>query len=183
MLRLSANIENSRRTPMKLKSRQLVKIVVLMVAIQAVIPIQRGYAAPLHESAAALALPGGEQGQTYEYRFEAEGGTSPVTWRVSSGELPPGLTLDHSGKLSGTPAGSRLEPYAFEIEVSDSSRPPQTVAQPYLLQIKSAPLRIKPATAKLKLVSPRETATNSTPLPDENVTRNFKQSPTNQDSN
>ncbi len=47
------------------------------------------------------------------------GGTSPFTWSVSTGALPPGLTLGAStGLLSGTPttAGS----YAFTVKVTDS---------------------------------------------------------------
>ena len=48
------------------------------------------------------------------------GGTSPFTWSVSAGTLPPGLTLGAStGLLSGTPttAGS----YSFTVKVTDSS--------------------------------------------------------------
>lgn len=47
------------------------------------------------------------------------GGTSPFTWSVSAGALPPGLTLGAStGLLSGTPttAGS----YSFTVKVTDS---------------------------------------------------------------
>ena len=64
--------------------------------------------------------PGGEVGVSYSDQLTVTGGTSPFTWSVSSGSLPPGLTLDGStGLLSGTPttAGS----YAFTVKVTDSS--------------------------------------------------------------
>ena len=56
----------------------------------------------------------------YSDQLTVTGGTSPFTWSVSSGSLPPGVTLGAStGLLSGTPttAGS----YAFTVKVTDSS--------------------------------------------------------------
>ncbi len=42
-------------------------------------------------------------GQSYRAQFEASG-TTPITWSVSSNNLPAGLNLDHaSGVISGTP--------------------------------------------------------------------------------
>ena len=64
--------------------------------------------------------PGGEVGVAYSDQLTVTGGTSPFTWSVSSGSLPPGVTLGAStGLLSGTPttAGS----YAFTVKVTDSS--------------------------------------------------------------
>ncbi len=64
--------------------------------------------------------PGGEVGVAYSDQLTVTGGTSPFTWSISSGTLPPGLTLSAStGLLSGTPttAGS----YAFTVKVTDSS--------------------------------------------------------------
>ena len=56
----------------------------------------------------------------YSDQLTVTGGTSPFTWSVSSGGLPPGVTLGAStGLLAGIPttAGS----YAFTVKVTDSS--------------------------------------------------------------
>ncbi|MFM8558630.1 MAG: putative Ig domain-containing protein, partial [bacterium] len=42
-------------------------------------------------------------GEPYSTTFSALGATSPVTWSLASGALPPGLTLSGTGVLSGTP--------------------------------------------------------------------------------
>ena len=66
------------------------------------------------------APPGGEAGVAYSDQLTVTGGTSPFTWSVSVGSLPPGVTLGAStGLLSGTPttAGS----YSFTVQVTDSS--------------------------------------------------------------
>lgn len=63
--------------------------------------------------------------------FSTTGGRYPYTYYVSSGELPPGLTLDpHTGLLSGIPTGIRNDTfvsdefvYQFNIKVTDSSVP------------------------------------------------------------
>ncbi|MGA2135547.1 MAG: putative Ig domain-containing protein [Bryobacteraceae bacterium] len=61
----------------------------------------------------------------------ASGGTSPYSWSISAGALPPGLTLDPAGvTIAGTladPAG----PYTFTVTATDSSLPPNTGSQVY----------------------------------------------------
>jgi Putative Ig domain len=64
----------------------------------------------------------------YSGSVVAKGGTTPYTFTVSSGSLPPGLTLDTTtGGLSGTPnaAGN----YSATLIVHDSSSPAQSVQQ------------------------------------------------------
>ncbi len=64
-------------------------------------------------------LPNGEVGIAYSRTLAAAGGTSPYTWSVSAGALPPGLTLAPStGILSGTPTTAGT--YSFTIKVTDS---------------------------------------------------------------
>lgn len=60
----------------------------------------------------------GTAGVGYSTALAASGGQSPYSWSVTSGALPPGLTLAPSGLLSGTPtlAGG----YAFGVGVTDS---------------------------------------------------------------
>ena len=48
-------------------------------------------------------LPGGAVGLAYQETLAVSGGVPPYTWRLSSGELPHNLTLDHNGVISGIP--------------------------------------------------------------------------------
>jgi subtilisin family serine protease len=80
-------------------------------------------------------LPAGSVGQAYSQTVAATGGQTPYTWNVSSGSLPPGLSLDPStGALAGTPttAGS----FAFTVQVADGT---QTDTQNLSISVASAP--------------------------------------------
>jgi Putative Ig domain/IPT/TIG domain len=82
------------------------------------------------------APPGGEVGVAYSDQLTVTGGTSPFTWSVSAGTLPPGVTLGAStGLLSGTPtaAGS----YSFTVEVTDHSG--LTATEPVSLTVIAGP--------------------------------------------
>lgn len=61
--------------------------------------------------------PAGDIGVPYTHTFPASGGTTPYTFSISVGSLPPGLTLNTStGVVSGTPTGSGS---SFTIKVTD----------------------------------------------------------------
>ncbi|WP_435102361.1 putative Ig domain-containing protein [Halarchaeum sp. P4] len=65
-------------------------------------------------------LPLGVETVTYSADLPVDGGTGPVTWRVTSGALPPGVTLDSStGTLSGTPSESGS--YTFTVQATDAN--------------------------------------------------------------
>jgi hypothetical protein len=50
-----------------------------------------------------VTLPDGRAGRTYAATLQAN---RPATWRVTSGLLPPGLTLAPTGELTGAPTGA-----------------------------------------------------------------------------
>ena len=55
---------------------------------------------------AAGGMQDGVIGQAYSTTLQANGGVTPLTWSISSGSLPAGLTLNATtGVISGTPAG------------------------------------------------------------------------------
>jgi hypothetical protein len=62
----------------------------------------------------------GSIGVSYNLQLQATGGSgAPYTWALSSGSLPPGLTLTASGLLSGTPTSSKT--YTFSLKASDAA--------------------------------------------------------------
>lgn len=103
--------------------------------------------AQLRAQDAALPLPEGRQESAYEFKFEAEGSIGATTWRVAGGELPPGLTLDVSGRLHGVPIKAQNDAYRFVVEVIDGASTPRRFAQTFALFIQPVPLRIKTPTA------------------------------------
>ena len=67
----------------------------------------------------------GRVGDDYLLALEAWGGEPPLEWKVESGELPPGLSLDPvTGEISGTPstAGS----WTFHVRVTGTRLASQT---------------------------------------------------------
>ncbi|MDP2896332.1 MAG: putative Ig domain-containing protein [bacterium] len=70
-------------------------------------------------------LSDGVEGRPYIHVLEASGGVSPYIWRVVSGSLPDGLTLNQStGTVSGTPTNAAIGVSTFVIRVEDSQAPP-----------------------------------------------------------
>ena len=61
-----------------------------------------------------LSLDDGEVGKAYSMTLTANG-TSPLTWTVSSGTLPAGLTLSSNGIISGTPTESGSIEFAVQV--------------------------------------------------------------------
>lgn len=63
-------------------------------------------------------LPNMKVGEPYQVWLEKAGGVDPVTFAVSAGALPAGLTLEPTGNLHGTPTTEG--PYSFEVTVTDA---------------------------------------------------------------
>jgi hypothetical protein len=79
-------------------------------------------------------LPSGQVSAPYKLPLAATGGSPPYTWSDISGVLPPGLHLNPiSGLISGTPTLSGH--FSFQLEVSDSSSPQQSVSKPLSITV------------------------------------------------
>ena len=65
-----------------------------------------------------LTLPNGFLGVHYSQSLTASGSAPPYTFTVSSGTLPPGLSLSSGGVLSGTPATAGT--FNFTVNVADA---------------------------------------------------------------
>jgi Putative Ig domain len=64
-------------------------------------------------------LPAGRAGHFYRARLTASGGTLPYVWSLASGHLPPRLTLNPGGLISGIP--SKTGTWVFTVRVTDSA--------------------------------------------------------------
>jgi autotransporter-associated beta strand protein len=67
-------------------------------------------------------LPNGNEIMEYSQPIATTGGTAPLTFLVSAGVLPAGLSLDGStGVVSGTPAVGSAGSYPFTVQVTDAA--------------------------------------------------------------
>ncbi len=100
-------------------------------------------------------LPNATSGTAYSQQLSSTGGTGTVTFGVTSGTLPTGMTLSTTGLLSGTPtstgpstfivtatdASSHTATQAFQVEVNPAisitttTLPAATVNTPYTQQL------------------------------------------------
>ncbi len=87
-------------------------------------------------------LPNGQVGSPYSATLSATGGTTPLTWSLTSGTLPAGLSLiAATGTMSGTPSAIAANaPLTFKV--TDSSNPALTQSATLTLAIAPAPLVI-----------------------------------------
>jgi len=87
-----------------------------------------------------IAIPPGVVGEATNLQLVASGGQLPYTWFLSrNSSLPPGLTLNSSGTLTGAPTTSGQ--YTFTIEVMDSESVPTVVKRTFAMDI-AGPLSI-----------------------------------------
>lgn len=77
-----------------------------------------GYMAPLGPlSVTTIQLPQATTGQQYSTQLQATGGEPPYTWVITSGTLPPNLTISSAGVISGIPATAGT--YPITVQVTD----------------------------------------------------------------
>jgi hypothetical protein len=90
-------------------------------------------------------LPDGTVNAPYSATLTSTGGTGTITWSVSVGTLPAGLTLNSStGVISGTPTTTGT--VNFSIKATDQSNPPQTPETALSITINPAPFVITTTT-------------------------------------
>ena len=98
-------------------------------------------------------LAAGTVGVAYSATLTASGGTTPYTWLIASGSIPPGLTLNpDSGAIAGTPTAAGA--LSFSAQVTDAGNPMQTATKALSITIASVPAAasIWPGTAVPGLV-------------------------------
>jgi hypothetical protein len=66
----------------------------------------------------------GATGKRFSAHFATRGGLLPATWKITSGHLPQGCSLDaKTGTITGTPNAKGS--YPISIQATDSERPPK----------------------------------------------------------
>ena len=101
-------------------------------------------------SISTTTLPGGVIGSAYIQSLAATGGTTPYTWSISAGSLPPGLLLNSStGAITGTPTGP-AGTASFTAKVIDSGSPSQSVTANLSISVANA----SPVTVNLQPTNP-----------------------------
>jgi hypothetical protein len=88
-------------------------------------------------AAPTAVLPNGFLGQAYYYQLATpQQGTPPWRFRSVRGSLPPGIALDPSGVLAGTPTAPGQ--FHFTLEATDSSPTPVAKTRAYVLTVPPA---------------------------------------------
>jgi hypothetical protein len=76
-------------------------------------------------------LPVGQTGKTYSFQLTATGGCGPALpyqWSLLQSAMPPGLTMDSSGLIHGTP--TTAGDYSFWVNLSDQNPPSASWCRP-----------------------------------------------------
>ena len=124
---------------MRTTTTSFVRLLILSILVFQTLPIKSLASGP---AGLAYALPEAKAGDVYEFTIKTEGGRPPFRWNVIEGTLPPGIELNTSGTLRGTPTIARAQGYEFTLQVSDSSEPAQTYAQKFAVVVAPGALRM-----------------------------------------
>ncbi|POY34647.1 hypothetical protein C3K47_19215, partial [Solitalea longa] len=89
----------------------------------------------------------GQAGLSYNKAFSASGGTTPYSYSITAGALPPGLSMSSDGTLSGTPTAFGY--YSFTVKVTDATTgtgAPFSNTMPVGIQINAPAISVSPNT-------------------------------------
>ncbi|MBD9402357.1 autotransporter domain-containing protein [Comamonas sp. CMM02] len=87
-------------------------------------------------------LPNGTQSTAYSQTLTTSAGTAPYSYRITSGNLPAGLSLNtSSGVFSGTPTAGG----AFNLTITVTDANGATGSQPYSLQVQAQSVVVPPS--------------------------------------
>jgi hypothetical protein len=78
-------------------------------------------------------LPDGNIALPYSFSPSVQGGLSPYQYALTVGSLPPGMTIEKSQGLQGTPTATGK--YGFTLQVNDTGTPTLTASQAFTLTI------------------------------------------------
>jgi hypothetical protein len=88
-------------------------------------------------------IPRAQVGSGFEYDFPPPGSSSAFQWRISSGRLPPGLTLSAGGVLAGT--ASQAGSFTFTVSAAAIANPGVSANASITLQVAPPALNLKVA--------------------------------------
>ncbi len=95
----------------------------------------------------------GTAGSPVSATFAAANGSSPYTYAISAGALPPGVTLSSTGTLSGTPTAAGN--FSFTVRATDSSTgagAPFSVSGTYTLTVVAPTITLSPSSLPMPSV-------------------------------
>ncbi len=95
-------------------------------------------------------------GIAYTATLVASGGSAPVSWQLTGGQLPGGVSLSPSGNIGGIPAAAGQ--YTFTVKATDSASPPSSLTTSLSLTVDPSAL-----TLSVPMIPPalRESSYNS----------------------
>lgn len=82
-------------------------------------------------------LPSAAPGLPYFASIDTTGGRQPLVFTITTGSLPPGLTMTSFGTIGGTPIGSTSS--SFTVTVTDSDTPARTASRAFTISFNAGP--------------------------------------------
>src|SRR5215468_4659849 len=106
-------------------------------------------------SITTTSLPNGQVGHAYSATLTATGGNAPLSWAVTPGALPVGLTLASTGAISGTPAVTAAAiPITFTVSDSSTMTLTKSVTLKMTVSPSTITVSVSPARAALAVTQP-----------------------------
>jgi hypothetical protein len=97
------------------------------------LPAQQGAATGPPLAVRTSTLDKGFLRQPYHFQLASDGGITPLHWKVASGSLPPGLSLNDDGLIIGAPTATGS--FAIVLTITDSGKPPRQLNYPLTMEV------------------------------------------------